>query len=470
MDIVGVRDVEVACMADENNPNTPTPTPGEEYAVFHKLPDRGAESQKDAELLSHFGIRVTPPTEVSIPEFTGYPDPDAPPKDPAQATTTDPNAGNPPPTEPNTPPASTTPDPTPAQAPREPKKIDRLNPDELADKVADKLRAALEKTGDETPAPAATTTETTEEQDEDALVQREAVAMLSKSKKYAGRDLVKEYDDYAKKERDRIAAWQKEHPGQEYDSDAAEHSEWYQQNIPDIDESAIEMAKTAVVARRQATEVLREEKQAQRIAEVNAIADDTAAVVEQQVLGFSGHDVASLDALREKDRVAWVIAKQKIAEIRDLAATAVRVLTPGMPVDTSDKKAKAVLDHVAHYENAAKQAVAAGQDVVVNGKKFVTATEYEKMSPAQRQSVWTFRHSPEVFMPLLANHYKTLLKRDWEEAGGKPPSSTPSAAPAKPATPAVTVNPPPPTQKIPSSGGAGPSGVQSPEIPDFKFV
>ncbi len=390
---------------------------------------------RDSELLASFGIRRGPePVRPVIPDPV-FP----PPETPAAPTT--PAAVTPP--APAAPEAPATPAP---ETPREPKKLDRLNPDELAKKIAD----AIKPPTTETPPP-----ETPPEQpnpDDPFELRREAVKIASARPHYKGQDIVGGNDRYTKFYTDYVNNWTKNNPGKDFDENAPEHVSVLEQHKPNIDEEEIQQIETEIkidrIAKAKVDQVFREREQREFGIRLEGEAAGAGIIAETDVVSQFG--VANLEELKAKDAFAYALAQPAAVKLKSVAERATKSLTPNSPFQPDAE----ILQMVDVFETLASQAQASGSSVELDGRKFIPRSEYEKLPEDKRSQFFSFRYEPAAFMATALAHGKQNIQRIYQAARGTAPSTAAPSTPPKPPAPTVTVVPPPTTERIPLGGGS----------------
>lgn len=439
-------------MADEIQPTqpvqpvqpTPTPAPAQpsgnsgEFAVFHKadLYQGMSPYDRDSELLASFGIRRGPePVRPVIPDPV-FP----PPETPAAPAT--PAAGTPPPA-PAAPAAPATPAP---ETPREPKKIDRLNPDELAKKIAE----AIKPPTTETPPPE--TPPATPNPDDPFEIRREALKIASTRPEYKGQDIVGENERYTKFYTDYVNNWTKNNPGAEFDENAPEHAAVLEKQKPNIDEDVIQAIENEIkidrIAQAKVEKVFREREQREFGARLEGEAEGTAIAAENQLLSKFG--ASTLDELKAKDPFAYELARPVAERLRGVAEKATKTLTPGSPFAPDPE----IMNLVNGYEAVAAEAEAKGTPVILGDRRFIPHAQYDKLPADQKAKFFSFRYEPSTLIATLLTHSHQNIQRIYQAARGTTPATAAPATPPQPPAPTVTVVPPPTTERIPLGGGS----------------
>lgn len=420
-------------------------------------PPQEPVSRSVAEALKLIGIHPTnvteepspepPPTPTPAPDPNATPAPDTPP-----APTPDP--GNPPPPAP-------TPAPTPTPTPenRTTSKLNRVV--EKLDQVVDKLGKAAPAN---TPPPAAP------EPEPDLRTQ--ALQSLSSDPKYRGRNLVEEYQEYEKSWKGYKQEWIAKHPGEKFDPEDEAHDSFRDAYEPDIDDRDLVRAEARLEARREAEEAIR----AQRAELARERIQDTARRAEQEAATLLT-DVP-IDKLEAEDPAKADAIEEALPAAKRLVRLAHEMFTPGSPIgwDQNNPDHRTMMALVGNAEDLLASQPA--DQTTLDGRRFVTAGEWNKLSERERQRAWTPAQEPRVVEVFLGNHLKATVearagklrerytKRAAKFAGPTPPAPTPALAPTPAPVPAPTPTPTPPAGGTPLQSpvaapgtGNGKSGI-----------
>jgi hypothetical protein len=148
-----------------------------------------------------------------------------------------------------------------------------IDPDDIADRVADRLKPKPTQA-----APPADPFAAYNDEEKDEI---KALQALNKSGKYVGRDLVKETTTFWAKEQEYIAKWRKENPGKRYEADSEEHEDFYSGATPDIKDKDIENAHIEIRASEIAAKEV-EKQVSQRMAPIEQKIKETERVTLEQ--------------------------------------------------------------------------------------------------------------------------------------------------------------------------------------------
>jgi hypothetical protein len=318
---------------------------------------------------------------------------------------------------------------------------------EKLDAIADKLARA----GD--PAPAAPAP-TPEPEPESLRIQALKLLETDPKSKYRGQNLVQKYGEYETKWNAYKTKWEVDHPDAEFDPDDEAHDTFRDRYEPDIAETDIVRAEARIEARRDAEEALaaqRAELAQERIRE-NAKAaarNATSLLTDKPIDKVEEEDPALADAIEEA-----VPAAQRLAKL------AHEMFTPGTNTrwDLANPEHKTLLALVGDAED--NLAAQPAESVTYEGRRFVPAKVWSRMSQAERENAWTPAQEPGVVEILLKNHLRAgiemkagKLREKYAKRATKYGTPAPAAAPAAPATPA-----PKPTVAPPAGG----TGLQAP--------
>jgi len=391
-----------------------------------------------AEVLKFIGIPMpvtqeTPPPPEPTPEPTPAPAP----------------APTPTPAPPATPAAA----PAPASEPPTPGSLSKLG------EAADRLVAAADRLRGTSPAePAAAPAPPAEPADEETALRRQALELLqSTDRKYRGRQLVAEFDDFMRSLDKYKARWEAEHPGEEFDYEADAHEEWRNRNGMDVADEDLIRAEARVEARRDFEERLAEERRQQAEREAAGRAEALAAEVPAKFLGR--FDAETIESLKTKDPdLAYEVQATLPAAVA--AARAVHELCrPGAAEDPRSDIHRNVLSLVTYYEDLLSRMPA--EETIRDGQQFVPHATYVKLPPEQQRRTWTLRYAPGAVESLVLSKFKEIAEQRTQarKAWIAPPAPAAPAPPAPPVpTPPAPVPPTPvPAQVRPPAASAGPA-------------
>lgn len=366
------------------------------------------------------------------------------------------------------PPAATPPPPTPEPA---------FNADDLADRVAARLKPK------ETPAPVTDPDASLEAED------REKLAVLhymgEQDPKLATKEA--EYRDFLKKEADYVAKWTAANPGKDFEGDDAEHEDFYEKVTPELDDKTVRRWETEMIAEAKARKLVEGERQRQQRTSVEEtirtnIGEMARAVSKEVLLEVAGKDVKDLKTLAEDDPLAAEAVYEVASQAQTLVAAAEALLTPGTPykVNPNDPGHQELLYRLLHPP----EAVADGtQKLSYEGeiaalpyeeqlwtmpdgvrRAFVTLDQYNQLRPEQRGSYWTLINHPEIVASFLRRDAKAEVKglvekkhasarKTAAKLGFQPPPAAPDAGLEHPLLKAAKPAPAAAPAGSPSLGG-----------------
>jgi hypothetical protein len=334
--------------------------------------------------------------DPAVPDPSPEPEPAPPAPDPTPTPTPTPA---PDPTPAPTP-APAAPPPTPAPAPEPPAPSARGALAKAAEKleaVADKLaRAAAPATPEPAPQPEPTP--------ESLRIEALRLLETDTKSKYRGQNLVQKYTEYETKWKGYREKWELEHPNDSFDPDDEAHDPFRDRYEPDIEESDIIRAEARIEARRDAEEAFaaqRAELAQERIREsAKAAAREAASLlIDKPLAEIEAEDPALADAVEET-----LPAAQRLAKL------AHEMFTPGTATtwDRNNPEHRTLLALVGSAEDtlAAQPATATSFE----GRRFVTAKEWNRLSREEQADAWTPAQTPRVVEILLGNHLRAGLE------------------------------------------------------------
>ena len=209
-------------------------------------------------------------------------------------------------------------------------------------------------------------------------------------------DLPKRMAKFVKEEQAYADKWEKENPGQTFDSEAEDHQDWYESNQPKIDKDDFEEARIAAKARKiiasevepkrqkLETEVEKGQLEPKLMAQAKAIGAD----ILKSVAPFEGEMTGEvIEKVKEDDPIAFEVA----ANVDNFMAATVYnggLLWNGMqdfnPGDQSHVMARQVLTEMEGELGKLDQG-----DLVRNGKPWVPVGRYMHMSATDQARYYT---------------------------------------------------------------------------------
>src|SRR4030095_12470411 len=241
------------------------------------------------------------------------------------------------------------------------------------------------------------------EEDQDETERLEALAILEKTKAYAGRNLRAEYKNYLKRFKSYQDGWEAEHQGEEFDPEADEHSGWMERNSPDIDEEDVIIARSKLETRREVAGMLAQERAQgmRRIAE--AAAEEAARTAPSELPGLLDEKLAGKsDADVEKaDPLVSVVLEGLKGKAALSARLATQLCHPdaAIPYNSEDERHVWVRQQIESYEKelAALPLARTGR----GGKKFGASGPDYQMPEHTRDRHWTIYRAPDVVRYLM---------------------------------------------------------------------
>lgn len=379
------------------------------------------------------------------------PKPGDPPKDgpkPDEPKPGDPKPGDPPKEEPKAG------DPKPGDPPKEEPKPapPKSNAATRLAKAAEKLEAVADRLGKspETPEPQPAP----EPEPEDTRIEALRLLETDARSPYRGQKLVEKYKAYEAKWASYRSQWEKENPTRAFDPDDEAHDAFRDAHEPDVDRDDIIRAEARIEAAREAKAALeaqRAELRQERIREnAKAAAREAASLLTEgkPLAEIEENDPALADALEEA-----IPAAQRLVKL------AHEMFTPGARTewDANDPDQRTLLALVGNTEDVL--AAQPPEATHFEGRRFVPAREWNRLTEKQRESCWTPAQEPRVVEVILGDHLRVTAKvrakalqekyvKRAAKYGAKPATPTPA-----PATPTPTPTPAPVSEPAPPAGG-----------------
>lgn len=391
--------------------NQPPPQPAEETLTLEQLEERNAE------MLEMLGHKPRKKKEDK----------------PAAAT-------------PQTPASAETPAETPEPAEAEPKKKKKPYAEVVADKISESVKRTLEtiKPPEAVPQPAPTAATETQDISTKDQRTRKVLTVMAESPQY--KEAVADFDRFVVQERDYIAKWKKENPGETFNADAEDHADFYKENEPtwddeDFTDAKIELAtreKVAAIEQKNAREKIVE----QALKKVEQTQSDVVANLISAVDDKLG--AKTVEEVDAKDPLMGELLVNQSQKLQALAAEAELLMTPGLAYKADDNNAthRDLLRRMYEYENELMRLPEEGREW--NGRQFALIEDYLKMPQAQQRAHWTLFLTPEHVKKLLvadfASEMRKKLARLRPQGKVTAGQSSPTASNATPSAAASTAN------------------------------
>jgi len=194
----------------------------------------------------------------------------------------------------------------------------------------------------------------------------------------------------------------KANPGQAYDPSGTEHEDWYKENDLAFDTKKFDIAEARLEVRRESAKIISEREKAiqartvQQQVRTGIASDQSEAIAALLKESVPDETFKSLDDLAEKDPIASPIVERVANELNPML-TELRILfTPelGVKADENNPIHVKLLEKVYEIENA----LMAGpkSDQIRNRKQLVTLEDFHRLSPQQRERVWTIWTDPDT--------------------------------------------------------------------------
>ncbi len=425
------------------------------------------------------------PELFSPPEPPAKPDPTpTPPKTPPAAPPVTPSPTGTP-TAPAAPPVTPSPTGTPA-APVEtppapagdgkpPEKADPKAPGVMAQlgKAVEKLEGTLNKvlSNPTTSSPPAAADPPV---DPELALRLEALEHLEKSGKYKGQPLRNQYQTFVKKYDDYRSTWEKANPGKPFDEDDEDHESFFNTHRPAVADEDIIRAEAVVETRREMqVEIDRTRVEQARSRAVEAGRSAAAAATGEMLQSF---EVKTVDELKAKDpALAFAVAEMTPA-VAGLVRVSHQLFTPGAnpQIDESNKDHAFLLSAMQKYDALLAKAPPE-ESALPDGRRFVPLSQWNTLSPAQRENAWTLGLEPDVMAQIARKEIEVHVRARANQIRQWFPTPTPSPPVPTPPPPVPTPPPPVPAAPAPSpripsppEGGAGAGAAPAGTAPASK--
>lgn len=351
----------------------------------------------------------------------------------------------------------------PARKPRKP----RVDPEEEDDDVADRIEKGFEKVAKklEKQAPKEEKTPDTSglsKKDADKLRVFEEMAK-EKSDEYG--NLPAQFKAFVAKEAKYRAAWEKKNPGETFDPNSDDHSDFYEQNEPvfeqdDYVDARAELKSAELFDRKQKA---LEEKMSkrEREAQFEKVAKEAVADVGDALATSLKGEKTDLKTLAAEDPVQAKYIKEAQGDLENLVSELFKVFTPdknSKPFDGENKVHGVLYNQLQSYEDGLLQMEP--QDTMMGNKRFTTIERFAKMSPEQQARHWSVFLEPKLVKDYLIQDFSKMVKdkisedeqlwsqrvsKNGGQSSGKTPAKSPEAKstdtkPSAKKTPAPSVS------------------------------
>lgn len=217
-------------------------------------------------------------------------------------------------------------------------------------------------------------------------------------KRYSG--IAKKLSDFQKAELKRAEQWEASHPGERYDSESEEHSDWYARNEVNVDredfeDARIRVAASKLVDERYKPEIERARTEARKIA-IEPKAKMAANHVTASVLSAVTDKPLTEEEytrLREEDPEALEIATEIDKAYRPIGE-AIPLLWGGVvPFDNRRYEHKSALEMLKKFEAE----IAENDDIQIrDGKQWLPLSQFERIPEDQRRDYWAINEEDLV--------------------------------------------------------------------------
>ena len=299
-----------------------------------------------------------------------------------------------------------------ARKPRKP----RVEPEEEDDDVADRIEKGFEKVAKklEKQAPKE------EKADPIGLSKKDADKLrvfeeMAKEKGDEYGDLPAQFKSFVSKEAKYKAAWEKKNPGEAFDPNSDDHSDFYEQNEPvfeqdDYVDARAELKSAELFDRKQKA---LEEKMSkrEREAQFEKVAKEAAADVGDALATSLKGEKTDLKTLAAEDPVQAKYIKEAQGDLENLVSELFKVFTPdknSKPFDGENKVHGVLYNQLQSYEDGLLQMEQ--QDTMMGNKRFTTIERFAKMSPEQQARHWSVFLEPKLVKDYLIQDFSKMVK------------------------------------------------------------
>jgi hypothetical protein len=365
-------------------------------------------------------------------------------------------------------PEPTEPEPEPEPTkPKPPKKLTteeliRLNADASREAVVAGVREAVEQTRPRPQAPPPESKLTADKATLPPDIRRniDALRVLAQTKPGEFSDIeskaIKFWDQKSGELVKYRKAWEKDHPDDEFDMDAEEHSAWMDEHEPYVSEEDLEFAREETIRRRVRSEIQSEvepirrrlaEREAEEqsapviVSTVNGSLKDIVGALNPELKDLSDEDIGA--HLHTKDPVAAHVLVRTAPSYVPLISETIRIFA-GKPYDANNQL-HVTLDRYAAGLEQSLAGMAPEQSIITHGNttlRFATRAQIARVAPAERNKYWTVNR--DVILNSLRRDWATATTQSYNEykslvdaVNGK---QTPAPNP-KPAPKAAVVEP-----------------------------
>ena len=345
------------------------------------------------------------------------------------------------------------------QKPAKPAKSAAPTADEIADKVADRMKTEpVQK-----PAPAV------DDLPPEDKHNREVLAELAVMNPEEYGKHVEQFDRFVKLEASYKARWTKAHPDAEFDPEAEDHKEFYEKNQPTFVAEDFSKAEARVEGRKVAQETIEQaDRKRTWEAAVKHVNERLAAVpgeVRTDLIAQVDPELAKIKDLDEEDPLASAAIRPLLPALTAKFAELEKGFEPNLGYKFNGQPIQLELvKEIGGYEHVLSQADAKLQ-VLPDGRKFATIEDFNQMTPKQRESHWTVWMEPKIIKAWLVADASDKAKADLTRLRGF--AGKTKAAPASEATPKEEPAPvtkpatAKPDKRFPNTSG-GADGVAAP--------
>jgi len=299
----------------------------------------------------------------------------------------------------------------------------------------------------------------------DVETRRAVLSLLAKENpRYAGRNLVGEYETFQRSYADYRTKWQTANPGETFDYDAEEHAQWKERNEPQVAGDDILRAEGRLDARREAEAAVERERRKMEAREAEVRAGNAAQEAPGHLAQMLG--AADLDALKAKDPQLAFFARRLAQGLSQFHRQIYEVIRPGNEFQERNPVHATIAGLIAKYEPALVRLPP--ENLVREGRRFATQAQYEALPKSEKDLYWTARMAPDVVAGLATMEFKRRAEEEsaaWQRETGSAPPPAPAGIPASPAPPAGQIVPARPPAATPGPA----TSPMAPPPPDKKL-
>jgi hypothetical protein len=246
------------------------------------------------------------------------------------------------------------------------------------------------------------------------------------------KDAPQEYRESISKLAAYKAEWEKEHPGMDFDQDAAEHQDWMEKNVLGWDDKDYRRAEVAIAVqeslgkqevaakeRREREQRAEEERQKRLAAEMPAIIKQQIGAAKEflktiapefaEVLSDAGvEDREKVKALQEAAPEAHDVVNRLWNQLDVETSELMMVMAKLKPYDKNNPVHVELDEYTAGLEQSAITKSRAGYRE--NGRPYLPLAEWLKKSPAEREQYWSLTADRVIL--LRAHKLAAAAKKD----------------------------------------------------------